>query len=75
MDKEKKITEHGTRQRQLKVYYKHFDRAYSQSVTFPEIRLCGKWVKEAGFDCGEEIIISHEKGKIIITGVHEKEEE
>ena len=52
MDKEKKFTEHGTRQRQLKVYHKYFDRVYSQSVTFPEIRLCGKWVREAGFDCG-----------------------
>ncbi len=68
MDEEKNLKRH------LKVYHKHFDRAYAQSVTFPEIRLCGKWVKDIGFDCGQDITISHQRNKIIITKSQTKSE-
>ena len=72
MRKEKKRQQNG--KRQLKVYYKHFDRAHAPSVTFPEIRLCGKWVRDTGFDCGQDITVSHKKDKIVITKGQEKKE-
>lgn len=53
--------------RQLKVYRKHLSRSYHQYVIFPEIRLCGKWLQDMGFDCGQSVTVVHEKNKIIIT--------
>ncbi len=52
-------------QRQLKVYPKYFERSF-RGVVFPEIRLCGKWLQDMGFTCGQTITIKHEKNKIII---------
>lgn len=54
-------------ERQLKVYPKFFQRATGGSVILPEIRLCGKWLQETGFNCGQTITIWHRKGKLIIT--------
>lgn len=51
--------------RQLKVYSNYFGRSYS-GVLFPEIRLCGKWLLDEGFKCGQTITIKHEKNKITI---------
>lgn len=65
MGQEKKIQQSG--QRQLKVYEKYIPRSYHGHVIFPEIRLCGKWLREMGFDCGEKVTVLHEKNKIIIT--------
>jgi toxic protein SymE len=54
--------------RQLLVYYKHFYRGYRKNmVMFPEIRLCGKWLKDIGFTHGQAITITTERNKIIIT--------
>ncbi|MFH6957160.1 SymE family type I addiction module toxin [Flavobacterium aquidurense] len=36
-------------------------------VIFPEIRLCGKWLKDIGFEYGQSITVIHEKNRIIIT--------
>lgn len=54
-------------QRQLKVYEKHISRSYYQRVIFPEIRLCGKWLQDIGFECGQTVTVQHQKNKIIIT--------
>ena len=50
-------------ERKLKVY------AVPGKVTnIPQIRLQGKWLKELGYEVGDEIIIKTEDdGKIIIT--------
>lgn len=53
--------------RHIKVYAKFYNRARSMPVAFPEIRLSGKWLKDSGFDCGQEIIVHHEKDKIVIA--------
>ena len=53
--------------RHLKVYHKVFIRAYKKMVFYPEIRLCGKWLREIGFESGKSITIEHTKHKIIIT--------
>ena len=53
--------------RQLKVYEKYISRSYKQYVILPEIRLCGKWLQDIGFDRGQSVTVQHEKNKIIIT--------
>lgn len=62
---EKKIQQLG--ERQLKVYGKYISRPYYRNVVFPEIRLCGKWLQDIGFECGQNVTVRHEKNKIIIT--------
>jgi len=55
-------------ERQLKVYYKYVSRVKSwPPVIFPEIRLCGKWLQEIGFEHGQTINVRQEKNKITIT--------
>lgn len=53
-------------ERQLKIYPKHFARTY-ENVIFPEIRLCGKWLKKSGFNSGQAVKVQYEMNKIIIT--------
>ncbi len=66
MEQEKKIQ--TVSHRQLKVYYKYFKRANSwRPVIFPEIRLCGKWLQDIGFENGQTINVQQEKNKITIT--------
>lgn len=57
--------------RQLKIHRKYIRRSYMRYVVFPEIRLCGKWLKDIGFECGQSVTVSHEKNKIIITANNE----
>ena len=62
-----KINEnYSSGKRKLKVYPKAFPRASRDIVFFPEIRLCGKWLQDTGFDFGQAVIIQHEKDKIVI---------
>jgi toxic protein SymE len=56
-----------TGKRRLKVYQKYFSRAYYKFKFFPEIRLCGKWLRDIGFKSGQIVIVRHEKNKIVIT--------
>ena len=65
MVKEEDLQQAG--QRQLKVYGKYFARSYYRIIIFPEIRLCGKWLRDTGFDCGKTVTVQYEKNKIIIT--------
>lgn len=71
MKQEKKVSKNG--ERRLKVISKAFPRDYHRYVTFPEIRLSGKWLKEMGFDCGKFVIVHHNKNKITITLQKENE--
>jgi toxic protein SymE len=51
--------------RQLKIYSKHLQRLRRTAIV-PEIRLCGKWLKEYGFHQGQSVIINCEEKKITI---------
>ncbi|HRP58258.1 SymE family type I addiction module toxin [Agriterribacter sp.] len=53
--------------RRLTVCNKAFDREYGPYVSFPVIRLCGKWLQDSGFRAGHTIDITYQDGKIIIT--------
>jgi len=65
MKQERKFQEPG--KRHLKVYQKHLSRSYHRYVIFPEIRLCGRWLHNIGFGCGQSVTVQHERNKIIIT--------
>lgn len=53
--------------RQLKIQPKYIARSYHRYVIFPEIRLCGKWLQEIGFNHGKFVTVQHEENIIIIT--------
>lgn len=71
MEQEENFQQSG--QRRIKVYEKYIPRTYHQYVVFPEIRLCGKWLRDMGFNCGQNVTVRHEKNKIIITVDNETE--
>jgi toxic protein SymE len=52
--------------RQLKIYSKYLFRT-GNDIIVPEIRLCGKWLREYGFHRGQTVIINCEEEKITIT--------
>ena len=54
-------------QRQLKIYQKYQRRENTPAVFLPEIRLCGKWLQDLGFACGEEVTVKYFKNKLEIT--------
>jgi toxic protein SymE len=51
--------------RTLKVYSKHFPR-FDRFYISPEIRLCGKWLQNLNFNCGENVTLIAEKNRILI---------
>ena len=53
--------------RKLKVYGKYVPRAWYKYALMPEIRLCGKWLQEAGFECGDEVTVKCLGNKLEIT--------
>ncbi|MCF2521074.1 SymE family type I addiction module toxin [Dyadobacter sp. CY351] len=54
-------------ERHLTVYSKHVPRAWHQYVIMPEIRLRGKWLLDAGFECGDEVTVRCFGNKLEIT--------
>lgn len=57
---------HTSKSRKLKIYQK-FQRTSSRQGKFiPEIRLCGKWLEDMGFDCGQRITVRLEDYRLII---------
>ncbi|MCF0065133.1 SymE family type I addiction module toxin [Dyadobacter chenwenxiniae] len=56
-----------TNQRQLKIYQKYQRRENTPDVFLPEIRLCGKWLHDLGFACGEEVTVKYFENKLEIT--------
>lgn len=51
--------------RTLKIYKKHRTSRWKVTIV-PEIRLEGKWLKELGFEEGNEIQIEQHQSKLII---------
>lgn len=56
-------------ERKLKVGYKFQNRAFHQMVMMPEIKLCGKWLKESGFTEGQEVKVVVENQKLVIVPI------
>ena len=57
------------------MYEKYMPRIDYRYVILPEIRLCGKWLRDSGFDCGQSVTVLYQKDKIIITLDNETETE
>ena len=58
--------------RRITICSKSFVRASRSYVSFPDIRLCGKWLEEAGFRSGHVIDICCERGRLVITLAREQ---
>ncbi|MFZ5551574.1 MAG: SymE family type I addiction module toxin [Bacteroidota bacterium] len=58
--------------RKLKIHPKFYSRTY-KTVVYPEIRLSGKWLQEAGFTSGNSVQVDCRKNKIIITVLSKRE--
>ncbi|WP_294197666.1 SymE family type I addiction module toxin [uncultured Chryseobacterium sp.] len=66
MKQEKKF--HHKKDRHLKVYGKYTGNSNPwRPNILPEIRLCGKWLQEIGFEQGNTIKVQQRKNKITIT--------
>jgi toxic protein SymE len=63
----KKHNPSSTSRRRLKIAAKYVVRESLAPVVFPEIRLCGKWLQELGFSCGEMVIVQFKNSQLIIT--------
>ena len=57
----------------LKIYSKFRYRRWGDNYTVSEIRLEGQWLKQLGFEQGNEVLIEQENNKLIITVRKEKE--
>ncbi|MFT6923854.1 MAG: toxic protein SymE [Crocinitomicaceae bacterium] len=55
--------------RKLTVNRKFQSREYKRFISVPEIRLCGKWLKEAGFNEAGQVKVAVKEGKLIITKI------
>ena len=53
--------------RTIKVYERDFKRASFRYISYPEIRMAGKWLQDSGFRTGDQIVIKHSKKRIVIT--------
>ncbi len=51
--------------KRIKIQPKCITRKYDE-IFVPEIRMCGKWLKEIGFLSNRHIIIDYRKNKITI---------
>ena len=54
-------------ERKLRVGYKYQNRAFHQMVMIPEIKLTGKWLKESGFEEGQDVKVTVADKKLVIV--------
>ncbi|WP_128331263.1 SymE family type I addiction module toxin [Apibacter sp. HY039] len=52
--------------RTIKVYERDFKRTSYRYVSFPEIRMAGKWLQDSDFRTGNQIQINLSKKRIVI---------
>jgi toxic protein SymE len=55
------------KERKLTVGYKFQNRAFHQLVQMPEIKLAGKWLKESGFEEGQQVKVIVQEKKLVIV--------
>jgi hypothetical protein len=55
------------KERKLTVGYKFQNRAFNQLVQMPEIKLTGKWLKESGFEEGQQVKVIVQEKKLVIV--------
>lgn len=64
-------TSNNTRQLTIlrKYSFRHKSRKY---IYHPDLRLCGKWLSEAGFASGQSVVVRCFKRKLVIVPVANK---
>lgn len=63
----KKHNPKPSNKRRLKIATRYISRASWEPAIFPEIRLCGKWLQDIGFSCGDMVTVQHLNNQIIIS--------
>jgi toxic protein SymE len=58
--------------KKIKIQPKHRKRTYDE-IWIPEIKMEGKWLRELGFEIGDQIEIKQQKNKLTITLIDKKE--
>lgn len=58
---------HAPKTRKMRICNRYFERQSGRFAIFPDIRLCGRWLMESGFEAGQYIRVAHERHKILIT--------
>ncbi len=56
-------------ERKITVGYRFQNRVRQQMVKAPEIKLAGKWLKESGFEEGQEVKVIVERKKLVIVPI------
>lgn len=65
----------GIKLRKMQVYTHHSPRRTGKYSNDPQIRLCGKWLKKAGFEAGDQIrIITMNKCLVIVPDGDQQED-
>lgn len=66
---------HKTHIRNITVYRYFSSRKWSKDIMFPQIRLIGKWLRDAGFEVEDKIKIVVSEKCLVILPNEEKEED
>jgi hypothetical protein len=53
--------------RSLTIQEKTRNRKYNERTFYPTLRIEGNWLKQAGFNSFETVILTVEQGKIVIS--------
>ena len=53
--------------RSLKIQPKYRVNQWRDATAAPEIKLCGNWLEQLGFQCGKRVTVTTMKGILIIT--------
>lgn len=62
-----KIKMKNQNERRLKITSKYLQRPFNKGVSRSELRLCGKWLEQYGFEKGQFVTIACEDKRLIIT--------
>lgn len=54
-------------ERKLTIGYKFQNRVFHQMVQMPEIKLTGKWLKQSGFEEGQQVKVIVQDKKLVIV--------
>jgi toxic protein SymE len=63
----KKSGVHRPAVRSLKIQPKYRVDRWRDTSVAPEIKLCGAWLEQLGFQCGKRVIVTTMKELLIIT--------
>ena len=55
-----------TKIRSIKIYERDFKKASFHYISYPEIRMAGKWLQDSGFRTGDQVVIKYSKKGLLL---------